>query len=96
MGMNSACLQQGCFALQETAALHARAWNHARSRCIQASQQAMQLGTGRHADLESRFSSLRAEGAGRTVGLGACDERRYMEVSAIRSEGHRCQTRVAE
>jgi hypothetical protein len=68
MGMSSGCLQRCCPALLETAALHARAWKHARSRCIQAPRQAMEIGTGRRADPESRFSSLRSEGAGRTVG----------------------------
>jgi hypothetical protein len=32
--------------LRETAALHAQTWKRARSRCMQASQQAMELGTG--------------------------------------------------
>jgi hypothetical protein len=68
MGMNSACLQRCCSTLLETAALHARAWKHARSQSIKAPRQAMKLGVGRRADPDSRFSSLRAEGAGRTVG----------------------------
>ena len=57
MGMNSACLQR-CSALLETAALHARAWKNARTRCIQAPRQAMELGTGRRANPESSFSSV--------------------------------------
>jgi hypothetical protein len=68
MGMNSACLQRCCSALLETAALHARVWKEARGRCIQVPRQATEIGTGRRADPESRFSSLRADCAGRTAG----------------------------
>jgi hypothetical protein len=60
MGMNKEC-GQCCSALLETAALHARAWRQARARCIQTPPRAMELGTGRRADPECCFSSLRAE-----------------------------------
>ena len=74
MGMNSACLQR-CSALLETAALHARVWKEARGGCIKVPRQVPEIGTGRRADPEGRFLSLRAEGAGQTAGEARALER---------------------